>query len=152
MKQNLGKTSLRKVLAMWKQPCKKSSSSPRTRVSYMLSPCSPASNTDVAFLCSLHFSPVLSQFCFSVPLTLQPRISPLVPCTAVGICKPANLHFVRTCCKSDGFHLASQETRAYNIIDTNKLTEELWPLPKIKDNHNELKVMLERTVQRNTGK
>lgn len=107
----------------------------------MLSPSSTTSE-NIVFLCSLHFPPVLSQFCFSVPLRLQPCISPCVPCTAVGISKPANMHFVKACCRSDGFNFASQETQAYNIIDTNKLREELWPLPKIKDNHSELKVMV----------
>lgn len=60
----------------------------------------------------------------------------------MGICKPANEHFVKTHCGSDGFHLEGQEKKTYDIIDSNKLREELWPLPKIKDNYSELKVMI----------
>lgn len=60
----------------------------------------------------------------------------------MGICKPASECFVKTYSGSDGFHFASQETKTYDIIDSNKLREELWPLPKIKDNYSELKVMI----------
>lgn len=68
--------------------------------------------------------------------------SPCIPHTTVGICKLANEYFVKTCCRCDGFHFASQEMKTYDIIDSNKLREELRPLPKIKDNHSELKVMI----------
>lgn len=105
----------------------------------MFSPCSLTLTSSL--LLALFPSPPTVLFLHAFLSVALHSSAPLVLRTAVGICKPANLHFVKTCCKSDAFPLASQETQAYSIIDTNKLTEELWSSPKIKDNHSELKIM-----------
>lgn len=98
--------------------------STRTGVICVMSHSSPASN-NTGFFCPLLFLPVLSHA--PVPLRLQPCVSPCVPRTAVGICKPASVDLVKKCCRSDGFHFASQETQPYNIIDTNNLRENYGP-------------------------